>query len=364
MTAAFAAPDRLAQVIRRVLWFRTAQPREPLAGHPFMPAPLQSAIIALAATSRRRPGAAPRGASTITPRRRVAMRVSTRIILAFGFAASTVALPAAAQEPAFFNESQPMFDNCGDSSLAKAQKDGITLGFSVNPPEAWLDDKTKEANGIDWDINKAALNWMGVKTIKLEWMPWESQVPALLSKRTDVIAGNIHHTAERDKVISFSGPAYWYGPVIVVAKGNPLGVKSYDDLKGKQVGSISGSAADSYLQKINVKSTPFKTEIDEMQSLNQGRLQAVLEDDLVYYEFAKANPNNNLEPLWGIPAPADIINGGGYGMARFAMRKEDCTLRSAYTQALAEMRANGHVSYILKKYGLSDRNLVLYKLNP
>ena len=67
-------------------------------------------------------------------------------------------------------------------------------------------------------------------------MPWESQVPALLSKRTDVIAGNIHHTPARDKVISFSGPAYWYGPVVVVAKGNPLGIKSYDDLKGKKVG--------------------------------------------------------------------------------------------------------------------------------
>jgi hypothetical protein len=36
----------------------------------------------------------------------------------------------------------------------------------------------------------------------------------------------------------------------------------------------------------------------------------------------------------------------------------------AYTTALAELRANGHVSYILKKYGLSDRNLVLFKLNP
>jgi polar amino acid transport system substrate-binding protein len=293
------------------------------------------------------------------------MRVSPRFMLALGLASSLAALPALAQqEPSFFNESQPMFDNCGDPSLAKAQKEGITLGFSVNPPEAWLDEQTKQARGIDWDINKAALDWMGVKTIKLEWMPWESQVPALLSKRTDVIAGNIHHTAERDKVISFSGPAYWYGPVIVVAKGNPLGIKSYDDLKGKQVGSISGSAADSYLQKIGVKSTPFKAEVDELQSLNQGRLQAVLEDDLVYYEFNKTNPNNNLEPLWGIAAPADIINGGGYGMARFAMRKEDCTLRSAYTQALAEMRANGHVSYILKKYGLSDRNLVLYKLNP
>jgi len=288
--------------------------------------------------------------------------------VAFGFGLSLSILPtggpARADEPTFFSESKPMFDNCGDGSLAKAQKDGITLGFSQNPPEALLDEKTKLPSGIDWEINKAALDWMGVDKINVVWMPWDSQVPALLSKRSDVIAGNIHHTPARDKVISFSGPAYWYGPVIIVAKGNPLGVKAYDDLKGKKVGSISGSAADSYLGQIGVKSTPFKTEIDELQSLNQGRLEAVLEDDLVYLEFAKSNQGNNLEPLWGIAVPTAIINGGGYGMARFALRKEDCTLRSAYTQALAEMRANGQVSYILKKYGLSDRNLVLYKLQP
>ena len=100
---------------------------------------------------------------------------------------------------------------------------------------------------------------MGVVQIKLEWMPWRSQVPALLSKRTDVIAGNIHHTPARDKVISFSGPAYWYGPVIIVAKGNPLGIKSYDDLKGKKVGSISGSAANSL-------SRPDRREIDTVQN--------------------------------------------------------------------------------------------------
>jgi len=291
-----------------------------------------------------------------------ALSLSGRIMLAAGVACALAAAPALAQE-SFFNEQQPLFDNCADPSLAKAQKEGVTLGFSVNPPEAFLDDN-KQATGIDWDINKAVLDWLGVKTIKQEWMPWESQVPALLSKRTDVIAGNIHHTAERDKVISFTGPAYWYGPVIIVAKGNPLGIKSYDDLKGKQVGSISGSAADFYLRKIGVTTTPFKTEIDELQSLNQNRLQAVLEDDLVYLEFNKANPNNNLDPLWTIAVPADIINGGGYGMARFALRKEDCSLRVAYTGALAELRANGHVSAILKKYGLSDRNLVLYKLNP
>jgi ABC-type amino acid transport substrate-binding protein len=271
---------------------------------------------------------------------------------------------ALAQEAKFFFETQPLFENCGDGSLAKAQKDGITLGFSQNPPEAMLDEKTKEASGIDWEINKGALDWLGVKTIRTEWMPWESQVPALLSKRTDVIAGNIHVNPERVKVITFTGPAYWYGPVVVVTKGNPNNINTYDDLKNKKVGTISGSAADFYLRRIGVNTTPFKSEIEELQSLNQGRLDAVLEDDLVYLEFAKANPQNSLLPLWNIATPADIINGGGYGMARFALRKEDCSLRVAYTTALSEMRANGMVSAILKKYGLSDRNLSMYKLNP
>jgi len=164
--------------------------------------------------------------------------------------------------------------------------------------------------------------------------------------------------------ITFSGPAYWYGPAVLVAKGNPLKIASYDDLKGKKVGSISGSAADFYLRKIGVQTTAFKSETEELQSLNQGRLEAVLEDDLVFIEFEKTNPQSNIQALWSIATPPDIINGGGYGMARYAFRKEDCQLRSAYTTALSEMRANGMVSAILKKYGLTDRNLSMYKLEP
>jgi ABC-type amino acid transport substrate-binding protein len=195
-------------------------------------------------------------------------------------------------------------------------------------------------------------------------MPWESVIPSLLSKRIDVIAADIHVNPERVKVISFSGPAWWYGPVVLAAKGNPLKIASYDNLKGKKVGAISGSAADLYLRRIGIETTPFKAEVDELQSLNQGRLEAVLEDDVVYLEFAKKNPNNNLEPLWSIPVPADIISGGGYGMARFGIRKEDCSLRAAYSEALGEIRASGQVSAILKKYGLADRNLMMFTLHP
>lgn len=272
--------------------------------------------------------------------------------------------PAASAQQKFFREAIPLFENCGDPSYAKAVKDGITIGFSPIPPHAYINEKTKEAEGIDVEIHKAALAFLGIKNMKIEWMPWESQVPSLLSKRSDVVGSNIHYNPERIKIISFSGPAWWYGPVVLVQKGNPDGIKSYDDFKGKDVGAVSGSAAEAYLRRIGAKTVTFKSENEELQSLNQGRVKYVLEDDVVFLEFQREVPNSNIQPLWSIPAPNDIIEGGGYGYARYAVRKEDCSLRAAYTLALAEVRGSGEVSAILKKYGLGDRNLFLFKLNP
>jgi ABC-type amino acid transport substrate-binding protein len=287
------------------------------------------------------------------------MKLSPHIALAAGIALAFAARPVLAQPV----EYKPDVANCGDPSYENAVKNGINLGSNDNPPELYQD-ANKQPAGIDWDINKAVLDTLGITKINVVWMPWESVIPSLLSKRIDVIAADIHVNAERIKVISFSGPGWWYGPVVVVQKGNPLKISGYDDLKGKRVGTVTGSAADLYLRRIGVEPTPFKEEVSELQSLNQSRLDAILEDDVVYLEFASKNPNNNLEPLWNIPVPANIISGGGYGMARFGIRKEDCSLRAAYTSALAELRANGAVSAILKKYGLGDRNLMMFTLHP
>ncbi len=108
-----------------------------------------------------------------------------------------------------------------------------------------------------------------------------------------MIAQNIHVNPERVKVISFTGPAWWYGPVVLVQKGNPDGIKSYDDFKGQTVGAISGSAAENYLRRIGANTQPFKTEVEELQSLDQGRVKYVVEDDVIYTVFAKENPNAN-----------------------------------------------------------------------
>ena len=102
---------------------------------------------------------------------------------------------------------------------------------------------------------------------------------------------------------------------------------------------------------------PFQTALEDFTSIQQGRVEVILEYDVKFAEYLKSNPNVDLEVVPGIDIPDELIYNYGYGYARYAVRKEDCSLRSAYTQALAEVRGNNKVSSILKKWGLSNRNL-------
>lgn len=260
-------------------------------------------------------------------------------------------------------EAQPAFENCGDDSLERAMTEGITLGISPSPPYSSLDPNTKEAQGLDVEINEAALKWLGISKIDYEVAPFGQLIPAMLADRIDVVASNIHITPDRLKVVAFTSPAWWYGPAIVVQKGNPEGITSFEDLQGKSVGAIAGSAADEYLRSIGVTVTPFQSDAEEFSGISQDRVAALLEDDVKVVEFIKSNPDAAIEIVPGVAIPDELIFKYGYGYARYALRKEDCSLRLAYSVALHEMWGSGAVSNILKKYGLSNRNLTYFPLD-
>jgi len=270
-----------------------------------------------------------------------------------------IAAPAFAQQI----EGKADFKNCTDGSLAKAQAEGITLGISPSPPYSNLDPNTQKADGLDVEINEAALHWLGIDKIKYEVAPFGQLIPMLVSNRIDVVASNIHQTPDRLKVVTFSGPAWWYGPALVVQKGNPAGIKSFDDLKGKKVGAIAGSAADEYLRTIGIEVTPFQEDAAEFAGISTGKVDVILEDDVKVLDFIKANAGATIEIVPGVAVPEDLIFKYGYGYARYAVRPADCQLRMAYGVALHELWGAGVVSAILKKYGLSNRNLTYFPLN-
>ena len=238
----------------------------------------------------------------------------------------------------------------------------MTLGLSPSPPYSSLDPSTKKATGLDIDLVEAALGWAGVTKIKYAVMPFGQLIPALLANRIDVVATNIHVTPDRLKAISFTGPAWWYGPAIVVGKGNPKSITSFDALKDKKVGAIAGSAADEYLRHIGIPDTAFQTDAEEFNAISTGRVDAILEDDVKVIGYMKANAGAPIEIVSNVAIPDELIFKYGYGYARYAVRKSDCSLRAAFTQGLAEVRGNGEASAVLKKYGLSNRNLFFFPL--
>ena len=88
-----------------------------------------------------------------------------------------------------------------------------------------------------------------------------------------------------------------------------------------------------------------------------------VDDDTKINLFLAANKESPMELLKGVKVPDELIFTYGYGYVRSGLRKEDCSLRSAISQGLSEVRGNGNVSALLKKYGFSDANLFFFPLN-
>ena len=130
-------------------------------------------------------------------------------------------------------------------------------------------------------------------------MPWDSLIPALQADKIDIIADNIHETPDRIKVIWFSGPAWWYGPALIVTSDNPDNIQSYDDLTrdGVTAGAVSGSAAAEYLNFIGADVTTFKDNTAEFAAAEQGRVSVILEDDT---KFAAYQLRTTVPILWSL----------------------------------------------------------------
>jgi len=242
--------------------------------------------------------------------------------------------------------------SCRDSSYSKAITSGITLGVYNNAPEMWqVNGKT---TGIDYDMNIAVLKYIGVTKVKEVLLEWPQMVPALISKRIDVIAGDIHENPGRLKVIAFTTPAWWYSTTLMVKKDNPKNIKTWADLQksGVKVGTIAGSYPAEAMAKLSPKPEliTFAESSDEFQALVSGKIDVAVHDSPVQAAYMLANPSSSLKILNAAAAatPADLQD----EYARFAVRPADCTLLGAYNRALQELRDHGIFTKILAKYGL------------
>jgi len=243
-------------------------------------------------------------------------------------------------------------------------KSGLKLGIYQGIP--FFDIQSgKETTGIDWDINIAVAKYLGIKTVKSVILQWPEMVPSLLSKKIDVIGGNIHGNPGRYKNFAFTAPAWWYATVVVAAKGNPKGIKAWADLTkpGIKVGVIAGSQAAAWVKDAKIADvSQFTNSALEFAALAAGRVDALVEDEPSSVVFINENPKAPIQIIKGLKdVPPDVWA----NYARYGTRFQDCTLNMAYSRALGELIMHGVIGRILEKHGFSKtENIFEPEHNP
>lgn len=139
--------------------------------------------------------------------------------------------------------------------------------------------------------------------------------------------------------------------VIVVLKGNPLGIKAEGDLAGKKIGVKAGTTAEFYFdteegKKNNIKELKtYDNDESVFTDLENGKTDAVICDEIVgRYEVVKLN--RNIEVL-----NVTVGKTNQYGIG---FRKNDKELRDRIQATFDSMVKDGTAKKISEKWFQAD----------
>lgn len=206
---------------------------------------------------------------------------------------------------------------------------------------------TTELTGVDPDLAQAVADELGLE-LKLTNAAFDGLIPGLKSSRFDLVMSSMTDSPQRRQAVDFVD-YFRTGGVIMTKKGNPEGIKTLDDLCGKNVVLAKGSSNLEIGQEQNAECDP-KMRISQSEDaptgllqLESGRAVATIVDYPVAAMFAKKNPAYQVLPTQYGAAPWGI-----------AVNKDQSGLRDAVQKALQGLIDNGGYKKILDKYGVAD----------
>ncbi len=238
---------------------------------------------------------------------------------------------------------------CTDDSYENAVKNGITVGAAqINP--YFVSDHGKYS-GIDYEVVNAAAAYAGIKNVKWKVVSqYSNLIPAVLSRRIDMVGETIHQTPKRAKNVAFTSASYWYGPSMAVQKGNPKHITSYDDLSrpNLKIGVLSGSGGATYVTERGIAAKHFTNESTMQLAVSEGLIDLSIQSEAVARLYLRSKPNANLSVI--APPVPEALTKLGFTYSRYIVRKDACSLNLALSRALTDLRQHGVIYNILRKY--------------
>jgi polar amino acid transport system substrate-binding protein len=214
------------------------------------------------------------------------------------------------------------------------------------PPFNFLD-ASGELKGFDVDIAKALCAQMKVECTFVT-QDWDGMIPALQNGNFDAIVASMSITPEREEQIAFTNKYYNTPPAIAVPKDSEITEATVEALFGKaigaQVSTTHARAAAALFPDADIRQYPTAEEYK--LDIENGRLDAVMDDVVVLDEWLKSDAGACCKLLSTLPADPEIY-GKGVGVG---LRKGSDKLKQMFNEAIVAIREDGTYKTIQDKY--------------
>jgi cystine transport system substrate-binding protein len=240
--------------------------------------------------------------------------------------------------------SSPTDSASNSTSPTAASGKPLTVGTEgTYPPFSFRDLKTGELTGYDLDVAKEVAKRLG-RSVEFVPTQWKSMLASLDAKRFDFVANQVSVTPEREQQYAFSQPYTVSGAVVIVNNDNPKQIQTVADLKGKIVGTTQGSNFADAAIKAGAKVKYYPGVAQVLADLEQKRVDAALNDRL--YALTELKKANYKVKAIGEPFDKDTT--------AFAFQKDNTQLRDEVNRVLNEMKKDGTLAEIAKKWFSED----------
>lgn len=238
--------------------------------------------------------------------------------------------------------------------LDDIRKAGVlrVASFDSNPPFGFVDEKTKQIEGLDVDVARAIAQKLGVKIEIIPTNP-ANRIPLLLSKKVDLVVANFTITPERAKQVDFSIPYFASGQQFIVKKGT---LDKPEDLNKMRVGVDKGTVNEGVLRAkfpnarvVAYDDTPFA-----FAALRNGNVQAITQDGSKLIGLLANVPDRD---KYEVPAFSISQDYMGVGII-----KGEVALKKFVDQALLDLEASGQAEKIYNTWFGPQTNTPLKRL--
>lgn len=208
-------------------------------------------------------------------------------------------------------------------------------------PFEFMDQNTSQLIGFDIDIINAIAKETGFKA-EIASMPFDGQIPAVLTHQIDVAISGFTITEERAKIVNFTEPYYDAGLGSLVRNDLKSQITTAADLEGKTICAQIGTSGAMYAQKIkDAKLTQFNTASEAFMELDKGSCDATVNDKPVLEYYLATTKNDKLFLL------TDRFTFEQYGIVTAKDNKE---LSNKMEAGLKLIKANGTYDKIYTKW--------------